>query len=134
MNRAARELWQHWAEGRLCIQRCDACGATQHPPGPVCGRCHATSLSFPEISGDAELVAWSTVYRAPSAAFRAQVPYTLAIVRLAGGALVEVRLDTSPDGDDAETWKVGQYVRLGLGTVNGRDLPLGRVAAGGLDR
>jgi hypothetical protein len=126
MNRASHELWSAWKAGRLCFQHCDKCGRAQHPPGPVCSCCHSTSLSHLDVSGEGELVAWSTVHRPPSPAFADQVPYTVAVVRLPEGALVEVRtLGT----DDPDAWKVGQRVVLELGVINGRALPTARVAA-----
>jgi uncharacterized OB-fold protein len=125
MNEAAAQLWAEWAAGRLCLQKCADCGRSQQPPGPVCSWCHSTALTLADIAGTAELVSWSTVHRAPTKAFADQVPYTLALVRVPDGALVEVRVA----GDEgAGSWKVGMPVVLALGTVNDRALPTGRVA------
>lgn len=125
MNIASSELWAAWDAGRLCFQVCDRCGRAQHPPGAVCSTCHSTSLSLTDVSGEAELVAWSTVYRAPTSGFAGQPPYTLALLRIPEGALIQVRTEAS--ADDAETWTVGQPARVQLGAVNGRALPVGTV-------
>src|ERR1700759_5751586 len=82
----AAALWGHWQHGSLAFQHCSSCDRAQHPPGPVCSYCHATSLDFRSVSGTATLLAWSTVHRAPSAQFSPDLPYTLAIVQLREGA------------------------------------------------
>jgi uncharacterized OB-fold protein len=82
-------------------------------------------LSLLDVSGEADLVAWSTVHRAPTTEFTGQTPYTLALVRIPEGALVQVR--TGASAGDAENWAVGQPTRLRLGRVNGRALPIGVV-------
>ena len=125
MNAASAELWGAWQAGRLCFQICAGCSRAQHPPGPVCSTCRSTALSLTDVTGDAELVAWSTVHRAPTSAFIGQPPYTLALVRITQGALVQVRTDAS--ADEADEWAVGQPVRLRIGAVNGRALPVGVV-------
>ncbi|MDP1878275.1 MAG: OB-fold domain-containing protein [Actinomycetota bacterium] len=117
----AAELWHEWAEGRLCFQECDACQAIQHPPGPVCGTCHSTSLHLAPSDGHAALVSWSTVHRAPAPAFAADVPYTIGLVSLRGGALVQARVlpGMSPEG-----WAPGLPATLRLGEVAGRPQPV----------
>ena len=119
--KTATELWDAWAAGRLCLQGCTECGELQHPPGPVCAHCHGTALSLADIDGAAELVTWSTVHRAPAPAFVKDVPYTIAIVQVAGATLVEARMD--PD-TSVDSLRVGAPVRLAIGEVAGRRLPV----------
>ncbi|GAC1380294.1 MAG: OB-fold domain-containing protein [Marmoricola sp.] len=40
-NRDNEYFWEGTARGELRIQRCNACGALRHPPGPSCPECHA---------------------------------------------------------------------------------------------
>lgn len=120
----ASKLWSAWEDGTLSIQVCGACGIAQHPPGPVCSNCHSTELTIREMSGSAALVAWSTVFRAPSAGFSEDLPYTLAVVKLEEGALVEVRV---PEDAAVDSWTVGAPVALTLGDVAGRRMPVGVV-------
>lgn len=40
-NRDNEYFWVGTARGELRIQRCNACGALRHPPGPSCPECHA---------------------------------------------------------------------------------------------
>ncbi len=44
-------FWEGTAIGELRIQRCNACGALRHPPGPVCAHCHATDRGHVVASG-----------------------------------------------------------------------------------
>ena len=41
--------WEAAADHRLVVQRCTACNATRHPPGPLCpatSLCHLDNLSL----------------------------------------------------------------------------------------
>lgn len=44
-------FWQSGADGRLRIQRCEACGHWQHPPLTTCLKCHGRTLSPQAVSG-----------------------------------------------------------------------------------
>jgi uncharacterized OB-fold protein len=120
----AQDLWNAWGSGRLCFQQCGACGNAQHPPGPVCSRCHSTTLSLGDVSGVVELVSWSTVLRPPSPRFADQIPYTVLVVMLREGALVELRLLDERAAEAADQWQVGMRGVLELGEVGGRVMPV----------
>jgi uncharacterized OB-fold protein len=126
----AQSLWTAWSQGRLVFQRCDTCLAAQHPPGPVCSSCHATTLSLAEVSGDAEILAWSRVHRAPSPRFGEDIPYTLLVVRIPAGALVEARMlpDLDPDdtheSDGTDSWRAGTPCVLQIAEVGGVMMPV----------
>lgn len=115
------ELWEAWSGGRLCLQGCEACGALQHPPGQVCSTCHSTALRLVDVDDDCVLVTWSTVHRAPAPVFAADVPYTVAIVSVDGGALVQARVTA---GVAADEFAPGQPMRLALADVAGRIVPV----------
>ena len=44
-------FWEGTAAGELRIQRCNACGALRHPPGPSCPVCHAFDRGYVVASG-----------------------------------------------------------------------------------
>lgn len=117
----AEKLWAAWADGNLTFQICSSCGLSQHPPGPVCSHCRSTDLHLDTVSGTATLVAWTTVHRAPLPALKGEVPYTLAIVQLDEGALVEARV---PSAGDVHKWSVGDRVSLVLANVSARKMPV----------
>ena len=41
VNRDTAFFWEGTPAGELRIQRCNACGALRHPPGPACPACDA---------------------------------------------------------------------------------------------
>lgn len=72
----------------LRYQSCEDCGAAQTLSRHACRRCASTRLGWQRAGGQGVVYATTTVARAPSAAFRTLVPYTLAIVELDEGARV----------------------------------------------
>lgn len=46
-----RFFWDGARAGKLMIQRCKACGALRHPPGPCCPECHSFEWDALEASG-----------------------------------------------------------------------------------
>lgn len=95
---------------RLRYQRCGACGHAQAGASPFCVRCGQAALSGHEAGGGAQVASVTVVHRAPSEAFRAQVPYTLVLVDADEGFRMLARL-RSP-----QAVAIGQRVRLRLGT------------------
>ncbi|WP_419243203.1 Zn-ribbon domain-containing OB-fold protein [Arthrobacter koreensis] len=57
------ETWAYWesgADGELRIQYCGVCSVWQHPPGPVCRRCHGSVELAPRaVSGEGRIVSWT---------------------------------------------------------------------------
>jgi len=121
VNDPAEDLWKAWDDGRLCIQNCTNCGALQHPPGPVCASCHATTLELIDIAPTGKLVAWSTVHRAPSPTFADEVPYTIAVIALDPTTFIESRISSAVAESDLQ---VGMTVHLKLGKIAGRAMPV----------
>lgn len=97
---------------RLEGQECAACGRLHFPPRPTCQGCHGTDFEPAPLSGEAEVVASTTIGRggAPSEFAREQRltgSYDVAIVELEEGPRVVARLaDVEPGeagvGDDVE--------------------------------
>ena len=50
-NRDTEYFWEGTAAGELRIQKCNACGALRHPPGPSCPTCHAFDRGYLVASG-----------------------------------------------------------------------------------
>lgn len=113
------------AEGKLLLQECEPHGHLQYPPGPICRRCAGPIARWVESGLEGRVESFSLVHRAPVPAFDACVPYMVGIVKLAEGPLVETWLRR--DGRtpaDAEV-SIGQAVRFGFDTINGRVVPVG---------
>ena len=76
----SRPFWAAANEGRLTLQRCDACGHYRWTPQILCTNCLAEPFTWVEVSGRGKLYSYTIVHRAPLAGF--EVPYVLAVVEL----------------------------------------------------
>ena len=70
---------------RFTMPRCGDCGRFHFYPRPVCPHCQGSQLAWAEPSGRGEVYSYSTVHRAPSPEFKAEVPYVVAIVKTEEG-------------------------------------------------
>ncbi|MCX5009061.1 OB-fold domain-containing protein [Streptomyces sp. NBC_00638] len=110
-----RPWWDATREGRLTVQRCDACRKAQHPPRVLCTACGATrGLRFVPVAGTAVLDTFTVVHRAPSGC---PLPYALGRIRLTEGPVL-----LAPLVGDHEALLCGQSLRL-----TWRALPDGRM-------
>lgn len=91
-DEASAEFFDAAAEGRLLILRCEACGAFSPMDAAVCVACGGMGLIGTAAGGEAELVSWTVVHRAPHPAFAELVPYLVGIVELAEGPWLHARL------------------------------------------
>ena len=106
-NAESRPFWEAAAQGVLRVQRCEACGTAQFPPRAICGHCHAKGAPrWEDAKGTGVIATHTTVHRPPSPAFKADVPYTLALVSLAEGPRILVTLR----GDAAQAPVIGAPV------------------------
>lgn len=105
------DLARHW---RLKDQRyrlegavCTHCGARFFPPREVCSECRSNKLEPYAFSGRGELFSFTTLYQAPLG-FEGGIPYSVGMVKLDEGPMVEAQLtDVSP-----EDLKIGQRVEM----------------------
>ena len=105
------DLARHW---RLNDQRyrlegtvCKNCGAKFFPPRDVCAECRSTEMQAHEFDGHGELYSFTTIYQAPMG-FESQVPYSVGMVKLDEGPMIEAQLaDTNP-----ADLKIGQRVEM----------------------
>lgn len=44
-------FWDGCKEHKLLIQKCAECGTLQHPPRPLCAKCHSFDKEYVEASG-----------------------------------------------------------------------------------
>jgi uncharacterized OB-fold protein len=101
----------HWlaaSEGRLAVQRCDACGQWVHYPSAVCDACISTELSWQDTSGLGTVESFSTVYRGFAPEFKDDLPYTVALVKLDEG----VNLLTWLVGVEPDAAEIGMRVEV----------------------
>lgn len=104
-----RPYWDAAACSELSIPRCGACGAWVSPARPRCTSCGSTNLEWCSPARTGEVVTFTVVHQAAYAAYKSDVPYVVAIVRLDDGPqlmsnLVEV--------GDLDALAIGQRVEV----------------------
>jgi uncharacterized OB-fold protein len=75
-------FWDGAREGKLLIQRCDACGYYQHTPRTICKRCNGFALSPVEVSGRGTLYSYTIAVHPFHPWLASRLPYVLAVVEL----------------------------------------------------
>lgn len=85
--------WKGLRYHKLLLQHCSDCGRVRFPPMPSCPFCASARAAVIEASGRGSIYSWIVVRRAFDAAFRDQVPYTLATIDLEEGARTVARLE-----------------------------------------
>jgi uncharacterized OB-fold protein len=104
-----------FAQDRLLLPVCEACGSAHLYPRPRCPHCGADRFTWREASGRGMVTSFSVVHRAPSPEFANSVPYTVGLVRLAEGPqMMAWIVDTPP-----EDVRAGLPVTLRFDTLPG---------------
>ena len=83
-----RGFWEHARAGKLAVQVCDACGDKHFPASPVCPNCLRDKQQWRPASGRGTLESWVEFHRAYWPGFQGDLPYRVALVRLAEGPLM----------------------------------------------
>ncbi len=83
INRDNAFLWEGYRRRELRIQRCDACGALQFPPGPRCPRCGGFSMGWVVASGRGRLYSYAVPHHPAVNGFR--YPLLVGLVELEEG-------------------------------------------------
>ena len=102
--------WEEAARKELVIQRCLECGATRHPPSPLCPRCHAPRYEWAPLPGTGTVYTFTIVRQSFLPALADVVPYVVAAIELddAGGA----RMVSNLVGIAAEQVSIGMRVEV----------------------
>lgn len=80
---ALEPLNREWfTAGVLRIQRCNRCGADQHPPEEVCASCQGTDLGFRDCAASGRVESAVVVHHAVHPGLKERVPYTVGVVSL----------------------------------------------------
>lgn len=97
----AQNLARNWRvreqRYQLIGNRCIACGAKFFPPRQVCTECRGTQFEPYPFNGKGELYSYTTLRQAPLG-FENQVPYSVGMIKLDEGPMVEAQLtDVNPE-------------------------------------
>jgi uncharacterized OB-fold protein len=80
----------------IAVLRCRSCATLDPGPREFCAACGEAQMEACTVPGRGKLVSW-TVIRRPPTRFRAQGPYTIAIVDLDAGVRLTGRLTAVSD-------------------------------------
>ncbi|MGE0580427.1 MAG: Zn-ribbon domain-containing OB-fold protein [Geminicoccaceae bacterium] len=114
-----RPFWDGCSDGELRYQACGDCGTVQPIPRSFCSHCQSRRLDWKRSSAVGTVLSFTVVQRAPTAAFRAEVPYAIVLVDVDEG----FRLMVNSDAGLQPTLAIGQKVRIGFKDVEGVKLP-----------
>lgn len=95
MNRDTEYFWDGTKAGELRLQKCNACGALRHPPGPMCPACHAADRGYVVASGRGTVFSF-LVHHAPRLPGK-QLPITLALIELEEGPRIVGEIQANRD-------------------------------------
>jgi uncharacterized protein len=119
-------FWTGTASGELRIQRCAACGALRHPPGPMCPACGTPSDGGYVVADGAGEVFSYVVHHHPPVPGK-KLPLVVALVQLPEG----VRMVGEMPGIAADQVRIGLPVRATFVRVDDTlTLPAWRPAEG----
>jgi uncharacterized protein len=106
-------FWTAAGKGRLVVQQCQSCGELRWPPLAGCPECRSRETSWVEVPPSGTIWSLVTYHRAFQAELKADIPYTVAMVRLDDGPYIVGRL--APDAHAS----IGDRVTAEFAKVNG---------------
>lgn len=107
-TKATEEYWNYTTEEQLAIPFCNDCDEYFFFPRSRCPICMSEDIDFRTVSGDATLVSYTTIHRAPTRNYQEMAPYVNALVDLAEG----VRLMTIIDVDSEAELNIGMDLEV----------------------
>jgi uncharacterized OB-fold protein len=81
----SRPFWEGAKRHVLTMPCCRKCGHIFFPPGPICTACRSHEVEWKELSGSATVESWVVFHQNYFKGFAAEMPYNVALVRLAEG-------------------------------------------------
>lgn len=100
------QLAATYAHGRIRFQLCVACGHWQTFARPFCVTCHAPGPEWRDAA-TGTVVACTVMHRAPTAEWKARLPYAIALIDLAEGPRVMALADPALITGDRVALKPG---------------------------
>lgn len=85
VNEWAAPFWKAARDGKLTLQRCNDCNEYIFYPRICCPHCFSDKVEWVEASGKGTVYSFTVVKNNPPSAFINDVPYVVAVVRLAEG-------------------------------------------------
>lgn len=110
----ARPYWEAAQRHQLLLQHCSRCDRAIHYPRDACPHCGGGDLGWKEASGRGTIYSFTVVVSNAPSAFIADMPYVVAVVRLAEG----VQMLTNIVDCDPETLRCDQEVEVVFRKLN----------------
>jgi uncharacterized OB-fold protein len=85
INELNAPFWDGLAHGEVRLQKCGLCSVHQYPAETFCYECGATEMSWVAVKGEGTLYSFIVVHQQYHKAFKAFMPYTVAIVQMDEG-------------------------------------------------
>ncbi len=101
-------FWEGCNRSELLFQKCRGCGHVQFYPRTRCTQCHGDALTWERSEGRGTLHTFTVVHRAPTEAFKPDLPYVLALVDMAEG----FRMMMNVVNCDPESIQIGTPVSI----------------------
>jgi uncharacterized OB-fold protein len=102
----SRPFWEGARKGELRLQRCFRCEAFRMPPSRYCPGCGSEGSTWARASGQGTVESFCLFHKAYFPGFESDLPYNVALVRLAEGA----RLFTNVVGVANDQLRIGMEV------------------------
>ncbi len=80
-----RGFWDSCRQGRLSFQKCGGCGHLRYPISPFCPQCLCAQFAWTPVSGFGTIFSCVVFHQAYHPAFKADLPYNVALVQLDEG-------------------------------------------------
>jgi len=103
-----RPFWDGCQQQTIRYQLCQNCNTVQLIPRSVCTHCHSRELAWHDARGVGIVLSHTTVYRAPTPAFKGDTPYVIALIDMQEGFRLMVNVRNGPDSNLA----IGDKVRI----------------------
>ncbi len=101
-------FWTALRHGQLLLKHCTGCRRFHFYPRIICPFCSCDALEWKEASGRGEIYTYTVARRPAGPAFKASVPYVVALVQLDEGP----RMMTNIVCDDPNEIRIGLRVAV----------------------
>lgn len=105
----SKPFWEGLKEGRLRLQKCNACGKFQWGPEWICHQCHSFDVGWEEVDPVGKIYSWTRVWHPTHSSLNHRGPYIVVVVELPGAG--GVRMVGNLLGDAQQPVKLGASVR-----------------------
>jgi len=103
----SRPFWQAARERKLAIMLCRDCRRHFFYPRIFCPQCHSDAVAWTEASGRGTIYSFTIARRPAGPAFKADLPYAVALVELEEGPRLMSNIVTA----DVASLRIGQKVK-----------------------